>query len=967
MKINQNKGLQFSPLAIAIVAAVASLPVQAQSEDPKELERIEVTGSRIKRAAIEGQAPVFTLTREDIAQTGLTSVGDVLQQLTTGGKALNTKFNSSGNFGYPPDGGGIGAGSAQVDLRNLESKRVLVLVDGLRWVNESSASGVGSATDLNTIPLAIVERIEVLEDGASAIYGSDAIAGVINIITRREFTGAEINTYYGEYDEGDGETTKADVTIGGSGERFSAVLSASYVEQKTVFSKDRAQAREPVPGTGVTRGSSATPQGRFIFTDPRTGTDLDITLNPGTGTPVYNPANPTSGNSTYNPFDITDRFNFSPFNLVLTPNERKSLFAQARYDVTDNVTWYVKALYNQRESVNQAAPEPIFLGSDAGTGGLADTVSISRLNPFNPFGIDLVSGDNFFLLARRPLEGGPRIYTQSVDTYYFATGLQGGFSWGDRAFSWDVNFLDTESSADQVARNTYNVRAIQLALGDPAVCRATPGCVPLNLFGGQGANGQGTITREMLRWIQPITKDTSENALQLFSANLTGDILELPAGPLSFATGYEHREYDGSFTPDALKISGESNDVLAQATSGEYDVNEYFVEFNVPLLSGLPIVEQLDLSVAGRYSDYSTFGGETTGKAGIRWQWSEEFLLRATVAEGFRAPSIGELFGSATRFDAVLNDPCSNNVTANCRALGVPTGYEQINPQISVTTGGNIDLEPETADSTSAGFVYSPAWAEGLLGTQKFDLEFTWYKHEVDGAIRAIDAQDQLNRCVASGNPNSLFCQGITRTPTGQINQFANRLVNIGQIETDGYDVKLNWTGPDTDWGTFDVSWENTFVNDYEAIALGAVQPQQEGREVNDGAIPEWQSNLTLGWKLGNWSAGWTVRHIDSVTEACSDFRDGTSLSLTALGLCSEPNTADNSLSENRLGATTYHDLQVGWRNPFGVEGLGLTAGVNNIGDKDPPICVSCSLNGYDAGTYEIPGRFYYVQANYRF
>ncbi len=967
MKSNRHAPLRRSPLAIAVFAAIASLPAFAQSQDAKQLERIEVTGSRIKRAAIEGQSPIFTLTREDIAKSGLTSIGDVLQELTTGGKALNAKFNSSGNFGYPPDGGGIGAGSAQVDLRHLESKRVLVLVDGLRWVNESSASGVGSATDLNTIPIAIVERIDVLEDGASAIYGSDAISGVINIITRRKFDGAELTTYYGEYDEGDGETTKADVTIGGGGERFNAVFAASYVEQKTVFSKDRDQAREPVPGTGVTRGSSATPQGRFIFTDPRTRNDLDITLNPGTGTPLYNPANPTSGNSTYNPFDITDRFNFSPFNLVLTPNKRKSLYTQVRYDLTSDVTWYIKGLYNTRESLNQAAPEPIFLGSDAGSGGLADTVSISRLNPFNPFGIDLISGQNFFLLARRPLEGGPRLYAQEVDTYYFATGLQGGFSWGDRSFAWDVNFVDTESKADQIARNTYNVRAIATALGDPAVCAATPGCTPLNLFGGQGTNGQGTITPAMLRYIQPITKDTSKNALQQFAANLTGDLFALPAGLLAFATGYEHRKYDGSFTPDALKISGESNDVLAQATSGEYDVDEYFVEFSVPLLADLPLAERLDLSLAGRYSDYSTFGGETTAKGGLRWQLSDQLLVRATYAEGFRAPSIGELFGSATRFDAVLNDPCSNNVTPNCRALGVPLGYEQINPQISVTTGGNAALDPELADSTSAGFVYSPAWTDDLFGTQKFDIEVTYYKHEIDGAIRAIDAQDQLDRCVASGSATSLFCQGIARTPTGQINQFANRLVNIGRIETDGYDFKLNWTGPDTDWGRFDLSWQNTFVSDYEAVALGAVQPQQEGRELNDGAIPEWQSNLSLGWTRDDWSASWNVRHIDSVTESCSDFRDGTALSLTTLGLCSKPNTSNNGLSENVLGATTYHDVQVNWRNPFGFEGLGLTAGVNNIGDKDPPICVSCSLNGYDAGTYDIPGQFWYVQASYKF
>src|SRR5690606_34879046 len=196
------------PLAVhtALLGLLAAVPALAQS-DEVVLDRVEVTGSRIKKAAIEGQTPVLTLTREDIARTGLTSVGDIVQQITGSGSALNTRFNSSGNFGFPPDGGGVGAGSTTVDLRHLGSKRVLVLVDGIRWVSEASASGVSAATDLNTIPVAIIERIEVLEDGASSIYGSDAIAGVVNIITRRDVDGAQVSAYYGENQEGDGETT----------------------------------------------------------------------------------------------------------------------------------------------------------------------------------------------------------------------------------------------------------------------------------------------------------------------------------------------------------------------------------------------------------------------------------------------------------------------------------------------------------------------------------------------------------------------------------------------------------------------------------------------------------------------------------------------------------------------------------------------------------------------------------------
>ena len=214
-------------LASAIqIAVFLAIPAVAVAQEATTLDTVTVTGSRIKQTNAVTAQPVFVLDREKIAQTGVQSVGEILQQLTAGGKALNAKFNSSGNFGYPSDGGGIGAGSAQVDLRHLGSQRVLVLVDGIRWVNESSASGVSGSADLNTIPLSIVDRIEVLEDGASAIYGSGAIAGVVNIITRKKFEGVEVHTYYGEYSRG-GETTEASLTLGGGGERFNGVFSAS--------------------------------------------------------------------------------------------------------------------------------------------------------------------------------------------------------------------------------------------------------------------------------------------------------------------------------------------------------------------------------------------------------------------------------------------------------------------------------------------------------------------------------------------------------------------------------------------------------------------------------------------------------------------------------------------------------------------------------------------------------------------
>ncbi len=950
------KSLCLSRLSLAVRSAllVALLPVgpALAQEEARQLDRVEVTGSRIKKAEVEGQTPVQVITRVQIDQSGLSSVADILQQITGSGSALNTKFNSSGNFGFPPDGGGVGAGASTVDLRHLGSKRVLVLVDGLRWVHESSASGVGGVVDLNTIPLAVVDRIEVLEDGASSIYGSDAIAGVVNIITRRSIDGAQLNLSYGENQEGDGETSNAELSFGGSGDRHSFFLSASYHETETIFSRDREISRFPVPGTGVALGSSAIPAGRFIFVNPNTGVTHDLV--PNSVNPVYDPTQTgcqrTDG---FHCFTGADRFNFAEFNLLQTPSERKSVFGQARYDVSDSASWYIKALYNNRESLNQAAAEPFFLGALVPTNFWADNVVISRLNPFNPFGFDLRAGPggNFLLGGRRPLEGGPRRFFQDVDTFYLATGFEGSLDVGGRGWFWDLNFVSSESQADQTNFGSYNARRFSIALGDPAVCAANPGCTPLNVF------GTGSITPAMLSYIQPVLRDSSENNLRLASLNLSGDLVDMPAGPLAFAAGYEYRKLKGSYRPDGLTVAGEYNGVPSLPTSGSYDVNEYFLEFNVPLLADSPIAQQLDLSLAARYSDYSTFGGETTGKLGLRWQFSESFLLRGSFAEGFRAPNIGELFGSASGFDAVLNDPCSANApggrAANCSQLGVPAGYVQPNPQISVVTGGNINLVPETADSLTLGFVWSPAFATDTGWSERMDVEFTWYDHEIEGGIQAIDAQTQLNLCVATLSP--LFCDGINRNATGAIDGFANFLTNIGQIDTRGYDLDLFWLLPAGDWGQFNLNWRNTWVDDYQAVgAAGAVQPQGVGIEVSNSAIPEWTSNLSLGWNYGDFDANWNLRHISDLEEACG--------SAASFAVCRN----DPRPGRNRLGSTTYHDLQFTWKVDWFSQ-TRLTAGINNVFEKDAPICLSCTLNGYDASTYDLPGRFWYLRADLRF
>lgn len=963
-------GYVYAAFALSL-AAIAPQVAKAQQDATAEeaVEEVVVTGSRIRRNPLDEGSPVLQISEQDLDRSGLTSIGDYLQRLSASGGALNTRFNSSGNFGFPPDGGGIGAGAAQVDLRFLGAKRTLVLVDGVRWVNGSSASGVSSATDLNTIPVGIIDRIEVLEDGASSIYGSDAISGVVNIITKKDFEGLEISAYAGGYNEGDGQTQEYNISLGAQGDRSSAFLNIGFTDQESVLARDRPQSSTPIPFVTTGQGgSSGTPQGRFFLTDPNTGLQVDCTINDGvTGIPAYDPANPCGGTDDFHPFTTADRFNFSQFNLVLTPSKRTNVYGQAQYELTENVNFYIKTLFNNRQSTNQAAPEPIFIGPEAGNGNLLDTISVDVTNPYNPFGFTIDSSTNGYFFGRRPLEGGPRVFEQNVDTWYIGGGLTGDFEAAARTFYWDFNVVKSQNRADQIKRGGYNSRHLQQALGPVSDCVAP--CVPFNFFGGQG-DGSGTITPEMLAWVGFVQKDVSEQQLDIISANITGDIVELPGGMMQFAAGLEHREQEGFFQPDAVVVAGESAGVPSSPTSGKFDVDEFYVELNVPLLSDVTLVDTLDLSIAARTSDYSTFGNQTTSKFGIKYRPVDNILFRASVAEGLRAPGIGELFGSSARFDQTLLDPCSDfngtvpgNTPAdqatinNCIALGVPAdgSYVQFNPQISVTTGGNPNLRPEEADSMMFGFVYDANWAENVDWIDAFQAEITYYDHEVDGAIQALDAEVQLAGCVAT--LDSGLCNGISRTAGGVINGFSNQLTNIGGIKTSGYDIALRYTSPEMSIGQLEINWMMTLLDEFVQIvptSTGFVDVALEGTETGDPeqAYPEMKSTVTAALYRDNWTFSGTLRYIDAVTEACTG--------LGGLGLCS-----DEAGETNEIDSTFYLDLQGNWRPTALDDRLLLTLGINNVTDEDPPACFSCALNGFDATTYDLPGVFWYARATW--
>ncbi|MGS1017581.1 TonB-dependent receptor domain-containing protein [Allosphingosinicella humi] len=943
-----------APLAL-IVGMLAAAPVQAQTTTQPaatqpEGEAIIITGSRIRRDPLEQPAPVVFVDRSDIDKTGLVSAADVLQRIPSSGGALNSKFNNSGNFGNPPDGGGVGAGAAEVDLRYLGSKRVLVLVDGLRWLNGASASGVPGSTDLNTIPESMIERIEVLQDGASSIYGSDAIAGVVNIITKKGQDGLRASAQYGQYlSEGDGETQNYQLSWGnGNDGRLKIVVGGNYVKQKGVSSADRSISLFPTPGATACDSScsSGTPLGRFIVL----GQSLTLKA-PVAGRPRFDPLDPTGPNSDFKAFTTADRFNFAPFNFIQTPLERYGGFANINFEVSDATNFTLKGVYNRRNSKNQAAPLPLFVGPDSGNGNLLDTVTIDGSNPFNPFGT-LNSGfgaapRNYDFIGRRVVEGGPRRYSQKVDTYYVSATLDGSFHVLDDVLYWDVNAIWGKNKARQTVLGNVNADHVRRALGPVADCvGASDGCVPLNIFG-----GEGSITPDMYNYIAFTQRDRSDQRLADVSANLSGSLFDLPAGPFGIAIGYEHRDVKGSFDPDPIVAAGFGSDIPAQPTSGQVNSDEIYGELSIPLLKERPFFHQLDVQLAARFSDYSNAGSNTTFKGSVNWKPVEDLLLRGSWAEGFRAPTVGESFGTPSRFDQEITDPCSAvggaipaAVRDNCIALGVPAdgSYVQANPQLSVVTGGNRDLTAETSESWVVGGVYSPSWAKDAGFLRSLSIEANYFDIEVKDAIQAIDADVLLGRCVTSLDPFS--CASVSRTSSGAISQIRGFLQNIAGIDTDGLDVTLNLRSTETGAGSFGLYWTNTFLFNYDVTVpatVGTTTTSLEGTERGspDQAFPKYKSTAILDWSLGDFAASLTGRYIRGVREP-----------------------DDN----NKLGSRLYTDVQLRWTPDFMDEAFGFAIGVNNLFDKDPPPCISCGLNNMDPTTYDVPGQFGYVRVSFK-
>lgn len=1056
--------------------AVPTPPVAPASEGATELDTIEVTGSRIKRTDYETSQPVLVIKREDIDRAGLVSIGDLLQNLPQAGASLSRSFNNGGN------------GSTTINLRNLGSQRVLVLVNGRRWVGAVSQFGT-SSVDLNTIPISVIDSIEVLKDGASAVYGSDAIAGVINIKTRRDFVGAEVRGHIEQMlEQGDGlqaATSFAGGTVAG---KTSVFFDVSYVLQEPLLAGERKQSSIPVLGTGpLSRGSSFTPYGRLLFvptsdngnainaalgtTSNAFGACRDLTAGvadntvqsgtvvsgqrvPGTGTDPNVPPPPASGLTlcdlsprltdfrpgqiTFQRFDqLVHGHNYAPVNYLITPQERTSIFGQISHQITDQVRFSSEVLFNIRQSSQELAETP-FAGGDVFRGVAPfDVGYLARDNPFNPtnpsspyyiegtqpqdIGLSAAgpgaTGPGLGVYLRRFTELGARKFRQKVDTYRIGGGLDGSFDGKldtrfaglnnalnpilDRFFSWDGGYAFTENKLISTDAGLLDATRVARATGPLASCIGTAatarpleatGCVPLDVVG-----GPGTITPAMLNYIKYTAIDTSRQSQKLAYGNISTEIGELSRwlpGPVGMAMGVEFRREFFQSVPDPLKAIARSSTNALSATQGSYDAKEAYLEFNVPVLEdvsfdevpglnkiawlkGRSLVQDLELSTAGRYSNYTGFGDNFSHKFGLRYKPYEDLIFRATASDAFRAPAITDLFlGAATSFPLVGDicrdrnqarrgtEPGIDNVKANCTADGVPDTVTS-NAQVATTFGGNPDLEPETAKTLSMGLVYSPSFLPD------FNAYLDAYRIELEQFIGVVGPGLVQELCYRSPSNQRIFCDLHTRNPgTKALTSFNALFRNFAALELKGVDLNLDWILPlpeqFKEFGTFQWLMDAAYVTQYDVLTPSGLGPRRDslvGLVVSPfgGGIPRLKANTGLNWRLGDWEATWNVRYIYHVYEICNDGRQNIGAanggsnpqpipSLEELGLCSGPRHPQLGLL-NKIDKRFYNDVQGIYNLPNW--NMKLTFGVINVLNQDPPAQYTAFADSYDKGSYD--------------
>jgi outer membrane receptor protein involved in Fe transport len=913
-----------------------------------------VTGSAIERKETTTPAPVSVIDREELDAAGLVSVGDILQNLPAQSNGINVQFNNGGD------------GSTRIDLRGLGADRTLVLVNGRRHV--PGGTGANASVDLNAIPLAIIKRVEVLKDGASAVYGSDAIGGVVNIITRDDFEGAEGSVYTASTQRGDGVVIDASVVTGQASRRGNVVLAAGYSDQRPIYAGDRDYAEVTYNrdfGTGQVRtsGSGATPNGYVYDPVPKDG--------PRAGQPLCGSSTPlredVDGNGELDDFeqDVAgctpdgrggfrlfngdgssdtgegDLYNFQPENYLLTPERRYNAYSSGNYRFHERVGGFFEASYTNRKSVQRLAPEPLFTETEG--------IPVSADSIYNPTGQDL----NF--VARRMLEAGPRKFSQNLDTFRIVTGLNGRLpSSALDGWKWEASFNYGRTDGTSLNQGRLVRSRVRNAIGpsfrDNGVPRCgtpdnvIPDCVPLDLLG-----GEGSITKQMLDYITYTGTQDGFTQQRTWLGQASGPVVKTPwNGDVVLAFGADYREEAGGQLPDPLTASGDTTGNKADPTFGDYNVLEAFGELSIVPVTGEEWARWLEINLAGRVVDYNTFGSAFTWKAGALWRVAGGAAFRGTYSTAFRAPNIGDLYsGQQDAFPGVA-DPCAGpftnpNTRANCiEDVGGNGTVPDNRAQLPSIIGGNPALDPETARVWTGGVVYEPDYVEGL------GLSVDYFHIQVDNAIQQATASVLLSNCYNQAPGSRADCDKIIRDPTSRrIVQIIDTQTNIGGARTDGVDFNVNYEHSHPQVGRFRHNLEGTWLHEYDALFPDRTV---HGVGVYDlGVFPRWKFNFSTMWGLKGVGLGVNAYYVHEFKECAAND-------------CSSPDGPNAGVESRKVEASITGDAFASYqlKSPAGTSTL--TLGVNNVTDREPPVIYNGFYATSDASAYDFLGRYFYAR-----
>jgi outer membrane receptor protein involved in Fe transport len=940
------------------------------------LGEVLVTGSRIVRQDYEATSPVFTIDAATLNSVGTPQIEQILNELPQLVPTITTTSNN-------PSLGG----QANVDLRGLGTQRTLVLLDGGRL----QPSTTGGLIDLNTIPAGLIESIEIMTGGGSATYGSDAIAGVVNIKLRRDFEGIELRAHGGESAESDGRTQGYSAMFGGNfdGGRGNAVVFMSYDKRDEVFAGERDFSTVALGPQLQPLGSTSIPEGYFVPSGtnlptqaaadavwgqfgaapgqvPNTswvGFNTDTSVFSRTGTVNFQGDTTDPG---FNPNDYT--YNYSPVNYLQLPLERRQLAAFGRVSISEAAEFYGRMMYTNYQASQELAATPI----SAGVGTLipvtnplipADLMTLlnSRANPTEDF-----------VFNKRTADVGSRNGTNDYDVIQGLLGMRGDFGVGERSWGWDVSAQWGHTQRTEIQTGNVSRSLLQAAYIDPDAL-AGDGCTGFNPF------GVGNLSPECAAAIAVRASNITEIESKGASAVITGTLFDLPAGPVQTAFGLEYLSLNADFQPDQFLASG---DVVgfnaALPVSGKVDSNEAFVEVSIPVLSNMTGIDYLGLDAGYRRSDHNIVGSFDTYMAGLEYKPVESVKLRGSYQRATRAPSVFELFRPQTEGFPAYRDPCWDNslerlgpdaaqVNALCAAQGAGASFPQGNSQVRALSGGNPDLDPEFADTYTFGVAWQPS-----LGDNTVRVAVDWFSYELDDTIGSVGASTIVTRCfnAQGANPtydnSNLWCQLFSRSTAGIAEDVLQTDQNLGVFKAEGIDFQLDYSRPFGP-GEFRAGLALTHLTNWErqedpASPLVAVDGTITINVAE--AFPDLKGILNLGYQYSDFDFGWTVRYIAGMDVVNNDA--ARTLSADSCGAILPPTCLPPVATT--VPSYDYHRFTAGWQ---ATEGLRLALGVDNLFDKDPPIYTTNSRAGVqantDPSTYDVLGRRYFVSATYKF